>query len=112
VPTLARRHYRPNSISSSFNQAELARRKAGPATALNQEQSMNLPILGIDIAKVKFNVCLLQSNGKLKHRVFPNSTAGLHYLLDLGHTVSVINRAAIKASAASRYPSPTGSMPP
>ena len=41
---------------------------------------MNLPRLGIDIAKVKFNVCLLQPNGKIKHKVFPNSTAGFAQL--------------------------------
>jgi hypothetical protein len=38
---------------------------------------MNLPCLGIDIAKVKFNVCLLQLTGKLKHKVFPNSWLAL-----------------------------------
>ncbi len=86
---------------------------------------MNLPRLGIDIAKVKFNVCLLHLNGKLKHKVFPNSAAGFallhewlekqeaplvhacleatgtygealsHYLHDLGHTVSVMNLSLI-----------------
>ena len=84
---------------------------------------MNLPCLGIDIAKVKFNVCLLQLTGKLQHKVFPNNTAGFaqlqqwleklslpqvhacleatgtygealsHYLHDHGHTVSVMNPA-------------------
>ena len=93
---------------------------------------MNLPCLGIDIAKVKFNVCLLQLTGKLKHKVFPNTTTGFTQLLqwlqllgveqvhvcleatgtygeglaihlhDRGHTVSVMNPAAIKAFAASR----------
>ena len=93
---------------------------------------MNLPCLGIDIAKVKFNACLLQLNGKLKHKVFANSVAGfaeLHewlekqqvqqvhacleatgtygealslYLHQHNHTVSVMNPAAIKAFAASR----------
>jgi len=37
---------------------------------------MNLPCLGIDIAKVKFNACLLQLTGKLKHKVFSNNAAG------------------------------------
>ena len=37
---------------------------------------MNLPCLGIDIAKTNFNVCLLRSNGKLKSKVFPNHAAG------------------------------------
>ena len=93
---------------------------------------MNLPRLGIDIAKVKFNACLLQLTGKLKHKVFPNNAAGFaqlqewlekqqaplvhacleatgtygealsHYLHQQGHTVSVMNPAAIKAFAASR----------
>jgi len=93
---------------------------------------MNLLCLGIDIAKLKFNVCLLLSNGKLKHKVFPNTAAGfaqlaewlekqgvtqVHacleatgtygealslYLHAAGHRVSVMNPAAIKAFAASR----------
>jgi transposase len=93
---------------------------------------MNLPRLGIDIAKVKFNACLLQLTGKLKHKVFPNNAAGFaqlqewlekqeaqlvhacleatgtygealsHFLHQQGHTVSVMNPAAIKAFAASR----------
>ncbi len=41
---------------------------------------MNLPCLGVDIAKVKFNVCLLQFTGKLKHKVFPNNEAGFGQL--------------------------------
>jgi len=112
--------------------AELACRKAGPAPQPTKEQSMNLPSLGIDIAKVKFNVCLLHLSGKLKHKMFANSAAGFaqlqqwlekhevaqvhacleatgtygealsHHLHDRGHTVSVMNPAAIKAFAASR----------
>ena len=90
------------------------------------------PVLGIDIAKLKFNVCLININGKLKHKVFPNTSTGfeqlkqwlskqgverLHacleatgtygealslFLYQTGHTVSVINPAAIKAFAQSR----------
>jgi len=41
---------------------------------------MKLPNLGIDIAKAKFNVCLLQLNGKLKHKVFLNTEAGFEQL--------------------------------
>ena len=89
-------------------------------------------ILGIDIAKLKFNVCLLNMGGKLKHKVFPNTEAGFQqlsawlikhqmeraracmeatgaygealalYLHKAGHQVSVINPAAIKAFAQSR----------
>ena len=33
---------------------------------------MTLPALGIDIAKLKFNGCLRNTGGKLKHKVFPN----------------------------------------
>jgi transposase len=88
--------------------------------------------LGIDIAKLKFNVCLINSSGKLKHKVFPNNATGCEqlqawfakqgvervhacleatgtyseplslFLSETGHTVSVVNPAAIKAFAASR----------
>lgn len=93
---------------------------------------MTEPTLGIDIAKLKFNVCLIHLNGKLKHKVFPNNATGfeqleqwlsrqdaehLHacmeatgtygealalFLYEAGHTVSVTNPAAIKAFAGSR----------
>lgn len=93
---------------------------------------MTAPALGIDIAKLKFNVCLININGKLKHKVFPNTSTGFEQLLEwlskqgvervhacleatgtygealslflhqAGHTVSVINPAAIKAFAQSR----------
>jgi transposase len=90
------------------------------------------PALGIDISKLKFNVCLINFNGKLKHKVFPNTAAGFGQLLDwltkqsvqrvhacleatgtyseplacflieAGHNVSLVNPAAIKAFAGSR----------
>lgn len=93
---------------------------------------MTEPVLGIDIAKLKFNVCLINLNGKLKHKVFPNTATGfeqqrqwlsrqggehLHacmeatgtygealalFLYEASHTVSVTNPAAIKAFAGSR----------
>ncbi len=93
---------------------------------------MTLPILGIDIAKLKFNVCLINARGKLRHKVLPNTTTGFEQLLEwlsrqgvqqvhacmeatgtygealalflhqAGHTVSVVNPAAIKAFAQSR----------
>jgi transposase len=93
---------------------------------------MTLPALGIDIAKLKFNVCLVNTEGKLKHKVFSNTAAGfeqlkawlskqrverVHACLEatgtygealslclhqLGHTVSVVNPAAVKAFAGSR----------
>lgn len=85
--------------------------------------------LGIDVAKLKFNVCLIREDGKLRHKVFANTAAGfaqlttwlttnhveqVHacleatgtysealatYLADANHRVSVINPAAIKAYA-------------
>jgi transposase len=94
--------------------------------------TMTEPILGIDIAKLKFNVCLINPSGKLKHKVFPNTSTGFEQLLDwlsrqgldsvqvcleatgtygealslflheVGHRVSVVNPAAIKAFAGSR----------
>lgn len=93
---------------------------------------MKEPALGIDIAKLKFNVCLINLNGKLKHKVFPNTATGFEQLTEwlsrqrvervhacleatgtygealslflhqLGHTVSVINPAAVKSFAGSR----------
>jgi len=93
---------------------------------------MTLPALGIDIAKLKFNVCLIKHSGKLKHKFFSNSDAGFEQLKEwlskqgvervhacleatgrygeaislclhqAGHTVSVINPAAVKAFAQSR----------
>jgi transposase len=93
---------------------------------------MTQPVLGIDISKLKFNVCLIQPSGKLKHKLFPNTVAGcaqlsewltrqgvqrVHACLEAtgsygdslalvlhraGHAVSVVNPAATKAFAASR----------
>jgi transposase len=88
---------------------------------------MDQHILGIDVAKLKFNVCLARPDGKLRHRVFANNTSGftqlsewlkkhhvaqLHacleatgtysealatYLHDNSHQVSLVNPAATKA---------------
>ena len=93
---------------------------------------MNFSIIGFDISKKKFDLCLLRDNGKLKHKVLSNNAAGFlqlsawlqkqkvdraHlcmeatgtygealaiYLFDSGHTVSIINPAVIKAYAQSR----------
>src|SRR5687768_2120676 len=93
---------------------------------------MREPALGIDIAKLKFNVCLINRSGKLRHKLFPNTSTGFEQLLDwllrqgvhsvhacleatgtygealalflpqTGHAVSVVNTAAIKAFAGSR----------
>jgi transposase len=93
---------------------------------------MTLPILGIDMAKLKFNLCLVNTSGKLKHKVFPNTSTGFEqlrewlsrqglqcvhacleatgtygealslFLHEAGHSVSVVNPAAIKAFAESR----------
>lgn len=93
---------------------------------------MTKPVLGIDISKLKFNVCLINTSGKLKHKVFPHTASGFEQLRDWlskqgvpkvhacleatgtyseplalflhesGHSVSLINPAATKAFAASR----------
>jgi transposase len=93
---------------------------------------MTAPVLGIDISKLKFNACLINSAGKLRHKLFPNTATGFvqlkewlskqgtqraHvcleatgtygeplalFLHEAGQTVSVINPAAIKAFAQSR----------
>ena len=87
-------------------------------------------ILGVDIAKKKFDAALL-INGKLKHKVFTNDQEGFEMLLswlhqknvdrvhvcleasstygdelathmyDAGHTVSIVNPARIKGFARS-----------
>jgi transposase len=92
---------------------------------------MIVPPLGLDVAKLKFNACLLRADGKLRHRVFPHTPAGFAqliewlgrqrvarahacleatgtygdalatYLHEAGHVVSLINPAAIKAYAQS-----------
>jgi transposase len=88
-------------------------------------------ILGIDISKKKFDVCLILQTSKFRHRVFPNTDSGFSelsawlvkqkvqrvhacmeatgtyaeplalYLHQAGHTVSVVNPARIKAYAQS-----------
>lgn len=93
---------------------------------------MTESVLGIDIAKLKFNVCIINLSGKLKHKVFTNTAAGFEqlsqwltkqglervhacleatgtygealalFLYQAGHLVSVVNPAAIKAFAGSR----------
>lgn len=93
---------------------------------------MREPALGLDIAKLKFNACLVHHSGKLKHKVFPNSDTGFEqfkewlskqgvervhacleatgtygealslFLYQAGHLVSVINPASVKAFAGSR----------
>src|SRR5437764_889269 len=92
---------------------------------------MTQSIISIDISKLKFDLCLLRENGKLKHKVFGNTTSGFlqlsawlqkqkvehahlcmeatgtygealaTYLFDAGHVVSVVNPATIKAYAQS-----------
>lgn len=93
---------------------------------------MTLPPLGLDVAKLKFNACLLRADGKPRHQVFPNNPDGFAQLSDWlnkqgdvqvhacleatgtygdalatylhgqEHRVSVVNPAAIKAYAQSR----------
>lgn len=93
---------------------------------------MTEPALGIDIAKLKFNVCLIQHSGKLRHKVFPNNPPGFEqlrewllrqsvqrvhacleatgtygealalFLHQAGQRVSVVNPATVKAFAQSR----------
>ena len=94
--------------------------------------NLSFAALGIDIAKAKFDVCLIKENGKTKHKIFANTTHGfeqlaawlishgivnLHacleatgsygealalYLFDAGLTVSIVNPAQVKAFAVSR----------
>ncbi len=36
--------------------------------------------LGVDVSKLKFNVCLIREDGKLRHKVFANTPAGFSQL--------------------------------
>jgi transposase len=93
---------------------------------------MTLPCLGIDISKLKFDICLSREAGRFRHKVFPNSPAGFSqlsvwlskqkvervhacleatgtygealatHLHEAGHLVSVVNPAVIKAYGQSR----------
>jgi len=95
---------------------------------------MNLPaiVLGVDIAKLKFDVCLIKENQRVKHKVFVNARHGFEQLVawlashgvgslhvcleatgsygealaahlhEVGYRVSIVNPAAVKAFAASR----------
>ena len=95
---------------------------------------MTFPIIGIDISRLKFDLCLLREHGKLKHKVFSDTASGFAQfsawlekqkveraqvcmeatgtygealatdLFDAGHRVSIINPAVIKAYARSRLP--------
>lgn len=92
---------------------------------------MELSPLGIDISKSKFDVALLRDDGKLRHKVFPNTPEGYQqlsawlvkyrvqlvhacleatgtysealavYLHSTGHIVSIVNPVVIKAFAQS-----------
>jgi transposase len=92
----------------------------------------DLPPLGLDVSKSKFNACLIRESGKLRHTSFANSPAGFAqlsgwlaklgagpahacleatgtysealaaYLHQEGHAASVVNPAAVKAYAQSR----------
>jgi transposase len=92
---------------------------------------MHLPPLVLDVAKLKFNACIIRAGGKFRHKVFLNTPEGFSqlsdwlkkqgaervhacmeatgaygdslatYLNDRDHTVSIVNPAAIKAYAQS-----------
>jgi transposase len=114
----------------TFEQSLYAQGWSGAAPS--RSKFMTLPSLRLDIAKLKFNVCLITVGGKLRHKVFLNTTAGFEqlstwlikqgvervhacleatgtygdalalFLHSAGHLVSVVNPAAIKAFAQSR----------
>lgn len=41
----------------------------------------SVAVLGVDIAKLKFDVCLIKENGKTKHQVFANTRHGVEQLI-------------------------------
>ena len=57
--------------------------KFAPVPQLTEHRGvvhMAQSILGIDVAKLTFNVCLLRADGRLRHRVFANAPAGFSQL--------------------------------
>ena len=66
---------KPLNIRAELASASLTKRR----NRFHKEESITMtePVLGIDIAKLKFNVCLINLNGKLKHKVFPNTATGI-----------------------------------
>ncbi len=42
---------------------------------------LSATVLGIDIAKLKFDGCLIRENGKAKHKVFQNTRHGFEQLV-------------------------------
>jgi transposase len=56
--------------------------------------------LGIDIAKAKFDVCLLKENGRAKHKVFLNTRHGFEQLIRWldSHQVGDHSRACLEAT--------------
>lgn len=97
---------------------------------------MTVPVLGIAVSKLKFNLCLIRADGRLRHRVCANNEAGfaqlsewlkrnhvgqVHacleatstysaalstYLHDGGQLVSLVNPAATKAYAGAQLSRP------
>ena len=41
----------------------------------------SVAVLGIDVAKLKFDVCLINRSGKLKHKIFSNTESGFEQLV-------------------------------
>lgn len=124
---------RPDSISwpLTLGSSPHAQGRPGVATT-GSAVTTDFPPLGLDLAKLKFNACLVRAGGRLRHKVFPDTEAGfaqlsdwlesqgagrLHagveatgtygdapaaYIHEAGHTASRVNPAAIKAYAQSR----------
>jgi len=131
-------HLKARTVSEAALSEQSLHLQAGAGVAgtlLSKESNlMNLPVatttaLGIDIAKLKFDVCLIKPLGRAKHKVFPNTRHGfeqlvawlgshqisdLHacleatgtygeplalFLFEAGFVVSVVNPAAVRAFA-------------
>jgi transposase len=132
APSSRARHRRPDSISWPLTQELSLHAQGWPGAATAGGTTTHRPSLGLDVAKLKFNACLIRQGGRLRHRAFTNDEAGFSqlsewltknnagrvhacmeatgsysdalatYLHEHGHAVSVVNPAAIKAYAQSR----------
>src|SRR5215203_1242573 len=135
-PSLCLRHHKLEQYPKSLylkSRTCIYKLESVQATIINKRSltimNLSTTALGIDIAKAKFDVCLIKQSGKAKHKIFQNTRHGfeqlavwlnshqtdnLHacleatgtygeplalFLFEAGFVVSVVNPAAVRAFA-------------
>jgi transposase len=73
----------PKPLSSESRACIYKLEPARKQSSTKEPNRMNLPVtaLGIDIAKLKFDVCLVTPSGRAKHKVFQNTRHGFEQLV-------------------------------